>query len=65
LTPHFADTASRVVTDSEKVDGRLEDIFALQDRIVTSLTDLLRIQLSEDERARIQRPETTDLSAYE
>ncbi|HET9425260.1 MAG TPA: protein kinase [Gemmatimonadaceae bacterium] len=65
LTPHFADVVSGEVTTPEKIDGKLEDIFALQDRIVTSLTDLLRIQLSADERAMIEQPETTHLSAYE
>ena len=65
LTPHFADVEIRAVHDAEKIDGRLEDIFTLQDRIVTSLTELLRIQLSADERAQIERPETTQLSAYE
>ena len=65
LTPHFADADSGTVTAAEKIDGKLDDIFALQDRIVTSLTELLRIQLSSDERSLIERPETTNLSAYE
>ena len=65
LTPHFADAVSGAVTDAEKIDGKMDDIFALQDRIVTSLTQVLRIQLSADERAQIERPETTNLSAYE
>jgi TolB-like protein len=65
LTPHFADADTGVGTDADKIDGKMDDIFALQDRIVTSLTELLRIQLSADERAQIERPETTNLSAYE
>ena len=65
LTPHFGDAASGEVTTPTKIDGQLDDVFALQDRIVTSLTDLLRIQLSAEERAQIEQPETTHLSAYE
>ena len=65
LTPHFVDAETGTVTAAEKIDGKMEDIFALQDLIVTSLTGLLRIQLSASERAQIERPETTDLSAYE
>ena len=65
LTPHFADAETGAVTDAEKIDGKMDDIFLLQDRIVTSLTGLLRIRVSADERAQIERPETTNLSAYE
>ena len=45
-TKYAADVDTDVVTDAEKIDGKMDDIFALQDRIVTSLTELLRIQLS-------------------
>lgn len=65
LTSHFADAEKGTLAGGEKIDGVMDDIFALQDRIVTSLADVLRIQLTSAEVARIERPETTNLSAYE
>jgi serine/threonine-protein kinase len=65
LTPQFGDTESGTVIGAEKIDGAMDDIFALQDRIVTSLAEVLRIRLTSDEVAEIERPETTDRTAYE
>jgi TolB-like protein len=65
LTPHFADTDSASVTAAEKIDGEMKDVFALQDRIVTTLANHLRVRLTSDELAEIERPETTNLAAYE
>ncbi|HEU4748606.1 MAG TPA: protein kinase, partial [Gemmatimonadaceae bacterium] len=65
LTPHFGDTRTGEVVSAEKIDGDMRDIFALQDRIVTGLADLLRIQLTSAEVAQIERPETSQLTAYE
>jgi serine/threonine-protein kinase len=65
LTPQFADTESGAVVSSEKIDGAMDDIFALQDRIVSSLVDVLRIRLTSEEREQIAKPETVNLSAYE
>jgi TolB-like protein/tetratricopeptide (TPR) repeat protein/tRNA A-37 threonylcarbamoyl transferase component Bud32 len=65
LTPQFADTESGAVIRAEKIDGAMDDIFELQDRIVTGLIDVLRIRLTSDEVAEIERPQTKDLSAYE
>ena len=65
LTPQFTDVASGETQGVEKIDGSLDEIFELQDRIVTRLADLLRIELTADEAAQIARPETARVSAYE
>ena len=65
LTAHFGDTVSRESVSAEKIDGALDDVFALQDRIVTSLANVLEIRLTNSELEKIARPETTELTAYE
>jgi TolB-like protein/tRNA A-37 threonylcarbamoyl transferase component Bud32 len=64
LTPHFGDTETGEVVSAEKIDGDMHEIFALQDRIVTSLADVLRIKLTKTEVAEIERPQTSKLTAY-
>ena len=65
LTPQFTDVATGETQGVEKIDGTLDEIFELQDRIVTRLADLLRIELTADEAAEIARPETARVGAYE
>jgi serine/threonine-protein kinase len=65
ITPHFVNTMDLTRLGGEKIDGVMDDIFALQDRIVTGLADALRIQLTSGEVARIEQPETLHLGAYE
>ncbi|MFN2400237.1 MAG: protein kinase [Gemmatimonadaceae bacterium] len=65
LTPHFGDTESGQTIRAEKIDGEMDDIFTMQDQIVTRLTTALGIILTTDEKQQIARPETTNLSAYE
>ncbi|MGE5926436.1 MAG: hypothetical protein ACM357_03705, partial [Gemmatimonadota bacterium] len=65
LTPQFTDVGTGETQGVEKIDGSLDEIFALQDRIVTGLADLLRIELTTDEAEQIARPETARVSAYE
>jgi serine/threonine-protein kinase len=64
LTPHFGDTQTGEVVSAEKIDGDMQEIFALQDRIVTRLADVLRIKLTSTEVAEIERPQTSKLTAY-
>ncbi|HEX9972876.1 MAG TPA: tetratricopeptide repeat protein, partial [bacterium] len=47
------------------VDGTLDDIFKLQDQLITSLMDTLNLALSRSEIKKIQIPETIELKAYE
>ena len=65
LTAHFGDTVSHETVSAEKIDGALDDVFAMQDRIVTSLAAVLQIRLTHSELEGIARPETTQLTAYE
>ena len=65
LTPQFTDVETGETQRVEKIDGSLDEIFELQDRIVTGLAEVLRIELTADEAAQIARPETAKLGAYE
>jgi TolB-like protein/tetratricopeptide (TPR) repeat protein/tRNA A-37 threonylcarbamoyl transferase component Bud32 len=65
ITPHFANTREGTVINADKIDGVMDDIFQLQDSIVTGLADVLRIRLTSAEVAQIEQPQTTHLSAYE
>jgi len=65
LTPHFGDTETGEIISAEKIDGDMEDIFALQDNIVTRFAEVLRIQLTSKEVEQIERPQTSNLTAYE
>ena len=65
ITPHFIDATNGTALGGEKIDGSMDEIFAMQDRIVMGLADALRIQLTSGEVARIERPETAHLTAYE
>ena len=65
LTPHFGDTETGEIVSAEKIDGDMEEIFALQDHIVTRLAEVLRIKLTNEEVEQIERPQTSKLTAYE
>ena len=65
ITPRFGDVREGTATAGERVDGVMDDVFELQDRVVTGLVEVLRIRLSSEEVTQIRRPETSHLSAYE
>lgn len=65
ITAHFSRTATGDSMGSIKVDGTLEDIFYLEDQIVTGLLDVLSISLSSAEKRKIEKPETTSVLAHE
>jgi serine/threonine-protein kinase len=65
ITPQLSSAETGETSATEKVDGPIEEIFALQDRVVTGLLGRLGIELATGELARIQRPETHALPAYE
>ncbi|HBY58447.1 MAG TPA: hypothetical protein DEH78_01410, partial [Solibacterales bacterium] len=48
-----------------KVDGRIDDLFELQDRLVAALLEALSISFGTTERQKILPPETRSLMAYE
>ena len=50
---------------AETYDRDLTDIFAIQTDVALKIASALRAELSHDERARVGRPPTHDLGAYE
>jgi eukaryotic-like serine/threonine-protein kinase len=65
ITANFVDVASGEVKRTVKVDGRIDDIFALQDKIVFELSQGLNVALRGSEIADIERRETRSVEAYE
>lgn len=65
LTPQFGEVETGRIVSVEKIDGTMDDIFELQDHIVTRLADILRIELTTGESELIAKPATRNLTAYE
>jgi eukaryotic-like serine/threonine-protein kinase len=65
ITANFVDVATGEVQNTVKLDGRIDDIFALQDRIVYELSQGLNVTLQGTEVAEIERQETRSVEAYE
>ena len=65
ITANFVDVATGEVRRTVKVDGRIGDIFALQDKIVFELSQGLNLALRGTEIADIERQETRSVEAYE
>jgi len=65
ITANFVDVATGAVRKTVKVDGRVNDIFALQDKIVYELSQGLNLVLRGTEIAGIERRETRSVEAYE
>jgi tetratricopeptide (TPR) repeat protein len=65
ITAELLDVATGHLLRTVKVDGRIEEIFALQDRIVYELGQGLNLALGPAEMAGIGRDETSSLEAYE
>jgi tetratricopeptide (TPR) repeat protein/predicted Ser/Thr protein kinase len=65
ITANFVDVATGEVRRTVKVDGRIDDIFALQDKIVFELSQGLNVALRGTEIADIERRETRSVDAYE
>ncbi len=65
ITAHFTDVATGNLAGSAKVDGRMDDIFKLQDEIVIRLIGTLELEVSDSTRRKIERPETVEVEAYE
>jgi serine/threonine protein kinase/tetratricopeptide (TPR) repeat protein len=65
ITASVVEVATGAVRRTVKVDGRIEDIFALQDKIVFELSQGLNVALRGTEIAGIERQETQSVAAYE
>jgi eukaryotic-like serine/threonine-protein kinase len=65
ITANFVEVASGDLRRTVKLDGRVDEIFSLQDRIVFELTDGLHLALRGSEVASIERRETRSVQAFE
>jgi serine/threonine protein kinase/tetratricopeptide (TPR) repeat protein len=65
ITATLVEVATGDLRRTVKVDGRITDIFALQDKIVYELTQGLNVALRGTEVADIERRETRSVEAYE
>ena len=65
ITANFVDVATGEVRRTVKVDGRIGEIFALQDKIVFELSQGLNLALRGTEIADIEKRETRSVEAYE
>jgi serine/threonine protein kinase/Tfp pilus assembly protein PilF len=65
ITANFVDIATGEVQRTVKVDGKIDEIFALQDKIVYELSQGLNVALQGTEVAEIERQETRSVDAYE
>ncbi|MDZ7336485.1 MAG: protein kinase [candidate division KSB1 bacterium] len=65
ITARCTEVATGSLAGSAKVDGTMDDIFKLQDQLITALMDSLNLVLSRSEIKKIQIPETIELKAYE
>src|SRR2546425_3009378 len=65
ITVQLIDAATGYHLWSERYDGRLTDIFALQDEIVQKIVTTLKLQLTLQEHGYLMRKHTDNLEAYD
>ena len=65
VLPRLIEAGTGEVVAIGKIDGAWDDLFDIQDRVVTALLDALAVRAGTTERERIQVPQTIDLTAYE
>ena len=65
ITPRLGNVRAGSMISSSKLDGAMSEVFGLQDRIVDGILTLLRVDVTEQQRAVIAKPATKSLTAYE
>ena len=65
ITSHFTEISTGNLAGSSKVDGNMDDIFKLQDKIITNLIDTFNLEVTDSELKKIEIPETVEVQAYE
>ncbi|HEV8487186.1 MAG TPA: protein kinase [Blastocatellia bacterium] len=65
ITARFIDVDTGAVVKTVKIDGKISEIFNLQDRIVYELSQGLNLELGTSEITEIEREETQSVEAYE
>jgi TolB-like protein/Tfp pilus assembly protein PilF/predicted Ser/Thr protein kinase len=65
ITAQLVEVLNGTLLRTLKIDGRVGDIFELQDRIVFDLSRTLNVKLGKAEADAIERDETTSVEAFE
>jgi tetratricopeptide (TPR) repeat protein len=65
ITAHLTDVNSGELIGSTKLDGVMEEIFQLQDKVITTLMNTTDLGITSSEMQKIGVPETSALAAYE
>jgi serine/threonine protein kinase/tetratricopeptide (TPR) repeat protein len=65
ITARFLEVSTGALSQSVKIDGKIAEIFDLQDRIVYELMKGLNLSLADEEIVEIERDETQSVEAYE
>lgn len=65
ITARFVDVQTGKIEKTAKIDGKLEDIFLLEDQLVSHFIDTFGISTSEDEKMAIKIKPTNNLQAFE
>lgn len=65
ITAQAIEVAGGRQVSSVKIDGRLDDLFELQDRLVTELTRGLEVEVGQQDRAAIDMMGTESIEAYQ
>jgi TolB-like protein/Flp pilus assembly protein TadD len=65
ITTELVETQTERSLWSERYDRKLEDVFAIQEEIAKSISQTLRVVLSETERRVIEKAPTANVAAYE
>jgi serine/threonine-protein kinase len=65
IVAQLIDAATEQHLWSETYDRELTDIFAIQSEVALHIAHALEAELTSDERARIERPPTADVHAYQ
>jgi TolB-like protein/Tfp pilus assembly protein PilF len=65
ISTQLVDVATSFQLWSERFDREMEDVFAIQDEIATSIVNALKLVLTEKEEAAIKKVPTQSVRAYE
>jgi TolB-like protein/rhodanese-related sulfurtransferase/Flp pilus assembly protein TadD len=65
INAQLADARSGRHLWAERYDGPIEDVFALQDKVVGQIVAALAVELTQDEQARLGLAETANPKAYD
>jgi hypothetical protein len=59
------DTESGAVSNTAQADGKINDVFDMQDRLADALLSTLKVQVSAEVEAKVRAKPTEDMAAYE